>query len=273
MKVNVYEKVTAAIVAALERGTIPWRKPWTGIGSATNISTKKAYRGLNHLLLGLSEYGSNYWATYKQAQVMGGQVRKGEKGRIVVFWKMLQVEKEGTKKEIPFLRYSTVFNFDQIDWEKLPNLPKEQTFEFEADQRCQDVVDGYPSPPSMRTGTAAFYRPADDTVVIPRPQCFQDSKKYYSTTFHELIHSTGHKSRLNRPGIENIAAFGSETYSKEELIAEMGAAFLCAHAGIDSTLDHSASYINSWIRVLKGDSRLAVQAAGAAQRAADHILG
>ncbi len=279
-KPTAYDKVTSAIIEALEKGTIPWRRPWSGGGAPINAVSKRAYRGVNNIVLELTQFGKGYesavWCTFKQAKDIGGRVRKGEKGSPIVFWKMLESkDKEGNARTIPFLRSSTVFNVDQIDWEddKRPSDPEVKTWENEPVARCESVIAGYAGPEKTFGGDRCCYMPALDRVNMVRIDRFESVDEYYSTFFHELIHSTGHKDRLARPGIETVAAFGDPVYSKEELVAEMGATFLAHHVGVDSTLQHSASYIASWIRVLKGDPKLAVHAAGAAQRAADLVLG
>lgn len=282
-KQSVYEIVTNKIVEALEKGVIPWQKPWNGRQHAPrSASTGKPYRGVNAFLLALQAnamgYDSPYWLTYKQAQSLGGNVRKGEKSTLVVFYKTWETKDKDTGEDvkIPVLRYFNVFHASQCDGlpEKFYVVPDADGHEFTPIQNCENVVAGYADPPAIEHGgTSAFYKPSADTVRMPVAEKFQNSEAYYTTLFHELAHSTGHCSRLDRKGIANVAAFGSESHGREELIAEMGAAFLCGHCGIESTMQNSASYVQGWLKAIKQDSRLVVQSAGAAQKAADWILG
>ena len=277
MSEKVYQMVTDRIVSLLEQGTPPWRRTWSGSTGTTprNLASKRAYRGINSLLLSSMGYSSDYWMTYKQASERNGQVRKGEKGMSVIFWKQLDIvdSNSGEEKKIPFLRYSTVFNLDQIDGIEAPDAPV-QNINFSPIQRAEEIVICMQNQPTIvHEESRAFYRPFTDTVNMPKPNLFHKTEYYYSTLFHELVHSTGHKDRLARPGIMERTSFGSNDYSKEELVAEMGAAFLCAQIGIDQhTIEDSAAYLQNWIKVLKGNSELAVCAASAAQRAADYII-
>ncbi|MBT2758777.1 DUF1738 domain-containing protein [Mesobacillus foraminis] len=271
MKKSVYEIVTEKVMEELERGVVPWRKPWIN-GGAVNWKTQKPYRGINTFLLEAGEY-----ATFKQIQEAGGKVRKGEKSHIVVFWKWLETEDEesGKIEKIPYLRYYRVFEINsQVDG--LESKRKEQSFDHDQIRKAEGIYKGYVNSPdyTFLPGRAVYY-PTIDKINCPPLKDFLKGEEYYSNLFHEMIHSTGHKSRLARPGVttQNVA-FGDEVYSKEELVAEMGAAMLCGVAGIDnSTIENSASYIHSWLRSLKEDHRLVIQAAAQAQKAADHILG
>ncbi|MBZ5697656.1 MAG: ssDNA-binding domain-containing protein [Acidobacteriia bacterium] len=269
-----YEIVTESIIKQLESGVAPWRKPWRTEPPA-NLVSKKEYRGINIFLLASLGYGSRYWITYRQAQALGGSVTKGQHGSKVVFWKIDEYRKENKEtgetenhKSI-LLRYYTVFNLEQCEGIKSPE-PHQVIHPI---KQCEHIVNSIPNPPSFEQDSRAFYRPSTDTVGMPRRSAFDSAEKYYSTLFHELTHSTGHPSRVGREGIMEHNPFGSEDYSKEELVAEMGAAMLCGVAGIESqTLDDSVSYLQSWIKRLKSDSRLIVSAASQAQKAADYIL-
>ncbi len=269
-----YEIVTETIIRQLESGVAPWRKPWhTGVPA--NFVSKKEYRGINIFLLAFQGFGSRYWLTYRQAQALGGSVRKGERGTKVVFWKIDEYQKQNaetgekeTRNSI-LLRYYTVFNLEQCDGIKSPDFAPA----IHPLGQCENIVNSMPSPPGFEQEAQACYRPSTDTVGMPARSGFDSAEKYYSTFFHELTHSTGHPSRVGREGIMNHNPFGSEDYSKEELVAEMGAAMLCGVAGIESqTLDNSAAYLQTWIERLRSDSRLVVSAASQAQKAADYIL-
>ena len=279
-----YAEVTARILAALEGGTVPWRHPWRARGLRNAVS-HRPYRGINLLVLGLTSMEASYddarWLTYRQAEQLGGHVRRGEHGTRVIFWKWpardeereagLDDERRGG--DFPLMRLYTVFNVRQCDGLSLPD--PESGGEFDPLEHAEAIVTGYADrPPVLHDAEAAYYVPAQDEVHLPPRGAFRDADGYYATLFHELAHSTGHPSRLEREGYQESAPFGSPVYSREELVAEFAAAFLCQEAGIDaSRLDQSAAYIASWLRALKDDRRLAVAAAGQAQRAVDHILG
>jgi antirestriction protein ArdC len=271
---SVYEIITNQILAELERGQVPWRKPWRTLPPA-NLVSKKPYRGINVFLLAFAGYGSQYWLTFNQAKQLGGNIRKGQHGTKIVFWKCNTRETESADGEIEerrsaFLRYYTVFNLEQTEGLKaLLRLPP--AFPIES---AEEIVKGMPNPPAFEQDSRAAYVPSSDTVTMPSRAAFYSQAEYYSTLFHELTHSTGHAKRLGREGIEKIQPFGSEDYSKEELVAEMGSAMLCGAAGIEqTTIGNSAAYLRSWINRLKADSRLVISAARAAQEAADYIRG
>ncbi|UOF82068.1 antirestriction protein [Caudoviricetes sp.] len=268
----VYEVINQRILDALEKGTIPWRKPWSGGGAARNLVSGKEYRGINSFILNLSDYQSPYWLTFKQAKDLGGSVRKGEKGSPVMFWNFKEVTEDGKEKTIPICRYYTVFNVAQCDGIESPDaLVFVNT--FTPIERAEMIVKSFASCPAIEHGSkGAFYRPANDTVSMPNRETFDTPSDYYAVLFHELGHSTGHEKRLNRDGIVHFNGFGSHSYSKEELVAEFTAAFLCGHAGIDNTLDRSAAYIASWLKVLRDNKTWLASAAGQAQKAADLIL-
>jgi antirestriction protein ArdC len=274
---SVYEIVTEKILEELESGQIPWEMPWT-IEAPKSLVSGKEYRGINTMLLGLAGFSSPYWLTYKQAIDRGGNVKKGAKGTLIVFWKWLEnprrhdaeTDSEDTAKggRAPLLRYYTVFNVEQCEGIDAP-APRPAVASIDA---ADQIIAGYQNPPAIARGAQAAYSIVSDVVTMPAPECFEKSDEYYSVFFHELTHSTRHTSRLNR-GEGKSNKFGGEEYSKEELVAEMGAAMLCAKAGITSTVRHSAGYIQNWIQALKNDTRMVVLAAAQAQKAADHILG
>jgi len=271
---NVYEIITNRILEQLEKGVVPWQKPWKTT-MPRNLVSGKPYRGINILLLSLQDHGSAYWATFKQIKQAGGSVAKGSKSTPVVYWNMKEVEDKetGEKKEVPFMRYYRAFNLDQTEGiEK----PEEEQNEVEPLEACENIVTGMPDKPAIfHNGmNRAYYSPVRDAIHLPLKSKFVSSGEYYSTLFHELIHSTGHSSRLNRKGITEMTSFGSEKYSKEELIAEIGSAFLCGQARIENkTINNSAAYVQSWLKELKSDKKLVVIAAAQAQKAVDWIYG
>jgi antirestriction protein ArdC len=269
-----YEIVTEFIIKQLESGVAPWRKPW-GTETPANLASKKEYRGINIFLLASQGYGSRYWVTYRQAQALGGTVKNGQHGSKVVFWKISEHRSENQKSEETenrksiLLRCYDVFNLEQCEGIKFPDPVRA----INPIEPCESIVRAMPNPPGFAQDARACYRPSTDTVGMPARSAFLAAEEYYSTLFHEITHSTGHPSRLGREGIMNHNPFGSADYSKEELVAEMGAAMLCGAAGIESrTLGNSAAYLQTWISKLKSDSRLIVSAASQAQKAADYIL-
>jgi antirestriction protein ArdC len=274
---SVYQIVTDRIIQQLEQGVAPWRRPWRA-EPPCNLVSGKPYRGINPFLLATQGYGSRFWMTYNQATRLGGHVRKGEKSSIVTFWnvgkdKIIRDAAGNERKTRPFLlRFYRVFNLDQTEGiadklgikasPRIPNL-----------DQCDAIFAGMPNRPAITQDGRAWYRPSTDTVGIPARTAFNSAEEYYSTLFHELTHSTGHTSRIGREGIEKLNEFGSESYSREELIAEMGSAMLAGHTGIaPATIANSASYLKSWIDVLRGDSKLIISAASAAQKSSDYIL-
>jgi antirestriction protein ArdC len=278
-----FDVITDRVIQRLEAGTVPWNKPWHGsAGMPKNLVSKQQYRGINVFLLHCLGYESPYFLTFKQAKKLGGHVRKGEKGCPVVFWKRLDVKEETTEdgqkvfkvKQVPMLRYYTVFNVSHCEGIEAPALDVPER-EHDPIEAADQIANGMHNAPQIRHGhTGASYSPPEDVVRMPRPEVFNDDGAYYSTLFHELTHSTGHGSRLDRKLESDPAPFGSPDYSREELVAEMGAAFLCGEAGILHTnIDQSAAYIAGWLKKLKDDRKLVVTAAAQAQKAADHILG
>ena len=272
---DIYAEVTARIIAQMEEGVIPWSKPWVACGKAISRSTGKPYSLLNQMLLGRpGEY-----LTFKQCQEAGGKVRKGEKSSMVVFWKWLEQKDEetGEVKEVPFLRYYNVFHIDQCEGVTAKHTT-ETAFPDGAEplEAAQEIIYDYLSREGVKLsheeGDRAFYRPSTDEVVLPVRKQFMSTAEYYSTVFHELTHSTGHTKRLNR--LSKPSFFGTEDYSKEELVAEIGAATLVNHVGLETStsLRNNAAYIQNWLKVLKDDKRFIVSAAGKAEKAVALIL-
>lgn len=271
----VYARITESIISRLESGVVPWHKPWREAGFPANLVSKRPYRGINVFVLGAQGFGSPYWLSFRQASELGGTVRKGEKATPVVFWKWHDKEFEAAeqkkKARIPLLRYYHVFNVEQCEGVSYPKPPVREVHPIEA---AETLCLGYDNPPYIERGEQAFYRPKLDSISMPMMDRFETAEEYYSTLFHEFVHSTGHEKRLDRKTLTDLCPFGSTNYSKEELIAEMGAAMLSGECGIDhAVIDNSASYIASWLKRLQNDRRLVVVAAGQAQQAVDHILG
>lgn len=285
---DVYSIVTEKIINLLEQGAVPWRRPWTGSGLPRNVVSKKPYRGINHFLLSASKYVQPYWLTIRQANELGGHIRKGEESTIIVFWKVEdrrtdaqgESEAELTNDEARrrfVLRYYRVWNVEQCELPEraLEKLPKIETHQHDPIESVERIVAGMPNPPAIEhAGTKAFYSSATDRITMPPRSLFISAEEYGSTIFHETIHATGNEKRLARESITEAAAFGSATYSKEELVAEMGGAYLCAEAGIsNAVIANQAAYIAGWLKRLRDDRRLVILAAAQAQHAADYILG
>lgn len=284
MSTEVYSIVTERMIALLQAGVAPWRKTWCGGDCPRNLVSRKSYRGVNLLLLGSSSFASPYWLTFNQVQQLGGRVCKGAKSELVIFWKLFddahstnrkEAREERPAKRIPMLRYYRVFNVEQTEGLN-KHIPQQSTEPFTPIELAARIIEAMPQRPFIRHDEpSAFYAPARDYVNLPQPETFNTPADYYAVAFHELTHATGHETRLNRAGVAGshaLAPFGSGDYSREELVAELGSAYLCAEAGIGSTLENSAAYLQGWLDVLKADSRLIVTTASAAQRAADFIL-
>ena len=275
---NVYEVITERILGQLEAGVVPWRRPWTMVDSK-NVATGKKYRGINAITL-----PGGLFATFKQVKALGGHVKKGAHGFPVVFFSFPsgkegeeeheeETEKKGRKA--PIIRYYHVFRLEDCEGIDLGPFQADEgkTASVEA---AETIVQEMPNRPTIieKSSGEAYYCPSTDTVQIPSRSQFPKIEEFYSTLFHELSHSTGHADRLGRKTLTAAAAFGSSAYGKEELVAEFSASFLCGTAKIDNTtIKNSASYIDSWKRVIKADSKLVLQAAGMGQKAADYILG
>lgn len=271
-----YDQITERIIALLEQGTVPWQKPWQAkTGLPRNLISKRPYRGINVFLLHAMHYESPFWLTFRQAMELGGSVRKGEKACPVVFWKQLEVEDKetGEAEKISLLRLYSVFNLAQIDG--LKNTPAITEEPANGITSAAQIIEQMPQRPPIKHGMArAFYSLSGDYVGLPSPERFKSEAEYYCVAYHELVHSSGHSSRLNRSTLTESEGFGSDPYCKEELIAEMGAAFLCGQAGIaERTIENSAAYIQGWLEQLQNDNKLIVRAAAQAQKAADFILG
>lgn len=279
---DVYQQVTDRIISIIERGTIPWRRNWSaGSGMPRNLVSKKEYRGINVFLLSAMPYSSPYWLTYKQALDLGGNVRKGEKSSMVVFWKMLDKhnqDQDGDTRatgKIPLLKHYNLFSAEQCENIPIPSDPEETVNPFSHIEKCEQIIAGYKNRPDIHYGgSKAFYRVSEDRVQMPHEHTFNTSADFYHVLFHELSHSTGSKSRLARKEVIERNEFGSEDYSSEEICADLSASMLSAVAGISNeTVELSASYINGWLSVLRQDKKAIVIAAARAQASADHILG
>lgn len=271
---RIFKAVTDKIIAELESGTIPWRRLWA-VSNPVNAVSGRAYRGINRIILALSGYSCPKWATFNQVNKLGGRVKKGEKSTVVIYWQWIKKEVErpnGEKEEIrfPYVKSYQVFNLEQTTVEiKTKKLRKVRRL-----KKAAAIIDNMPKRPAIgHGGDKAYYCLSTDAVQLPPKGSFEDVEGYYSTAFHELAHSTRHKTRLNR-GHDVSRKFGDETYSQEELVAELAAAFMCADCNIESkkSIANSAAYIASWLKVLKADRRMVAIAASQAEKAAEFIL-
>lgn len=270
---KLYEEITNKIIEKLENGVIAWRRPYSDANYPVNWNTGKMYRGINMMLLDGGEY-----ATFKQISKAGGKIKKGEKAHTVVFWKMLNIEDEesGEEKKLPMLRTYKVFEIN-TQVEGLESKREVIEYDNEPIDQAKSIVNEYfsrnNSPKFTRKVGIPCYIPSEDRVCMPKINDFINSEEYYSTFFHEMVHSTGHNDRLKREAVNKKISFGNNDYSKEELVAEIGASMLSAEARIDTvTIDNSASYIDNWLQQLRNDKTLIVKAAQKAQKATDYIL-
>lgn len=288
---DTYQKITDYVLAELEKGKIIWQQGWNSSGFPKNIISNQAYRGWNVFFLNfatlINGYAQPHFITFKQAQAKGGTIRKGEKGYPIVYWAKIEDKRrtivtkdqqtgDETSRHPAALvpKYYTVFNVDQtegLDDLQTPIIPAVPVNTITA---CEEIVTGMPHPPRIdyqRNGP--YYNRVTDTVVVPPASAFIHTEEMYCTLFHELGHATGHPSRLNRKELVESDGFGHEVYSREELTAELTAAYLCGVAGIEqSTLRNSTAYIQGWLAALRNDKTLVIKAAAQAQKAADYIL-
>ena len=285
---DVYEIITENIINLLEQEIVPWRRPWTATGLPRNLVSKKPYRGVNYFLLSATKYVSPFWLSMKQANQLGGQVRKGEHGTIIVFWKVDDDRADNdrdhdetsdisTKDRRRFpLRYYRVWNVEQCQLPQtvLDKLPRIETHEHDPIEAAERIIAGMPNPPEIQyAGSKAFYSSITDRITLPPRELFTSAEEFYATALHETVHSSGSQKRLARDSIVEAAPFGSPMYSLEELIAEMGAAFLCAEAGISpAVIENQAAYIHGWLKKIRDDRKLVIHAAAKAQKAADYVL-
>lgn len=271
---NIYKTITNQIIADLENNHLPWEQPWDGTNIPTNLKSKKAYRGINILILWSMamkyQYSSNYWLTFKQAKELGGTVKKKSKGTPILFYMEIvkKVENketgEETEKKILIPKYYNVFNLVQTEGIKI-NTANEN--DFNPVSKAEDII--HNSGAVIKEGSSgAYYRSDIDVIGIPKRSLFEAVEGFYNTLFHELSHWTGRKDRLNR---ELNNKYGESKYAFEELVAELGASFLSSTAGLSYSTQH-ASYIKSWLKLLKGDSKAVIKAASLAQKACDYVL-
>ena len=272
---NMYEVINNMIMEKLQKGKMPWKQTWNNFGPARNYVSKKPYRGINALILNNTDYEYPLFLTFLQVKELGGALKKGSKSIQVIYWKTLEFENDEKIKRIPFLRYYNVFNVDSVEGVKL-QLPAK--YVNDSIECCETIINDMPSKPIIEHGgDEPYYNWREDQVKVPHRDNFILSDEYYATLFHELAHSTGHESRLNREECMKPTVYGSREYCKEELVAEIATCFLCGEAGIsNNTIDNSSAYIQFWVErltyMLREDNKAFVRASAQAQKAADFIL-
>lgn len=288
---DLYQEVTNKIIGMIEQGVAPWRRTWSTYGLARNYATGHIYTGINLILMNNTSHPIPYFMTFNQVKERGGQIRKGAKAEMVIYFNVYYkdsgdqtISKEqararsGSGEEIQvlkFIKYYNVFNIadvEGIDFE----ISEIELKQNEKIAMCECVIDQMPKRPEIRIidSDRAFYSPRLDFVVMPTIRQFESPEAYYATFFHELIHATGHGSRLARDEVMNPQTYGTKPYGREELVAEIGASFLCSSAQIDydDIMENNAAYLAGWVEILKEDSKIIFRAAAEAQKAADYIL-
>ena len=272
---NMYEVINGMIMDKLQNGKMPWKQTWNNFGRARNYVSKKPYRGINALILNNTDCEYPLFLTFLQVKELGGYIKKGSKSIEVIYWKTLEFENDEKIKRIPFLRYYNVFNVDYVEGVKL-KLPTR--YVNDPIECCETIINDMPSKPVIKHGgDEPYYNWREDRVKVPHRANFTVSNEYYATLFHELAHSTGHESRLNREECMKPTVYGSRDYCKEELVAEIATCFLCGEAGIsNNTINNSAAYIQFWLErlthLLREDDKAFVRASAQAQKATDFIL-
>ena len=276
---DIAQTITDRMISELEKGAAPWVKPWRslrgvpGQGMPYNPASGTCYRGANHFWLSMQGHALPWYVTYKQAQALGGNVKPGEKGTPVVYWNVHKKETTGDNGErvtsaYAFIKHYWVFNVEQCEGLELPAIPEAPKADFEPETAVMALVERLALKGGLHHGgDSAFFRPSADSIHMPAMAAFKTSAEYHATLLHESVHATGHDSRLKRL---TPARFGSSEYAYEELVAELGAAMLCMHCGIDGDLRH-AGYIESWLKALRNDKKFILSAAGKAQAAMDWL--
>lgn len=264
-KSDLYTRINNQILEKLNEGVIPWKMSWE-VGVPANFISKKAYHGINFLSLSTKDFSSPYYLTFYQCKQKGGSIKRGEKSSMIIYYKPLDIKDEvNENSRVPFIKYSNVFNIVQTNLEALPDdVPKIVS--------CESIIDNMLDKPVMKSNISrCYYTPAEDYISLPRAAEFYSTEEYYSTLFHELIHWTGHGSRVNRASLTD---FHDENYNYEELVAEIGSAYLCSLCGISTmVVENQSAYINGWLNLSNEKEGLFPKAAKDAQKAVDYILG
>jgi antirestriction protein ArdC len=280
IKIDVYQLVTDQIMALLSQGIIPWQRPWNDSGIPMNVLSKRQYRGINLWLLLSLNYEQQLYLTWDQLKSIGGSVIAGEKGHIVVYWQPVQKKAEeeiaAKLQKVPLLRYYKVFNVSQCRNIPEDRIPKIARVISENDPllECEAIIAGMPNVPRIQhKDQRACYHIETDVINMPKKKSFLFIEGYYSTLYHELVHSTGAEKRLGRKTLTDMVSFGTESYAMEELVAEIGSAFLSRFSGIlPNAITNTVAYLDNWLGVFKKDKRFIITASGQSQKAIDFIL-
>jgi antirestriction protein ArdC len=288
---DLYQEVTYKIISMLEQGVAPWRRTWSTYGLAKNYITGHVYRGINFILMNNTSHLIPYFLTFNQIREIGGKLKKGAKAEKVIYFNLVYKDRDNRTvsneeathlynigaevKTLKFIKYYSVFNVEDVEGIKL-DISEIQLKPNEKKDKCESIVENMPKCPEIKhiDSKGAFYSPGLDIVNMPQIEQFESAEAYYATLFHELIHSTGHVSRLGREEVMNPHGFGSKPYSREELVAEMGASFLCSSVQIDfdQIFENNVAYLSGWLKVLKEDSKFIFKVASEAQKGVDFIL-
>ncbi|MBK7800096.1 MAG: DUF1738 domain-containing protein [Saprospiraceae bacterium] len=291
---SLYDEVTNRIITMIEQGVAPWRKTWSTFGLARNYLSGRLYSGINYILMNNTGHPIPYFMTFNQVKKLGGGLKKGSDAYKVIYFKVYYKDSDDNTlvpavanakylkgkdiRILRFIRYYNVFNVEDIEGIEIEDsrFPEVKLIDNEKIARCEEIIKNMPNPPDLRQIDAnrAFYSPSQDCINMPAIRQFETSEHYYATYFHELIHATGHSSRLARTEVMDFSGFGTISYSKEELVAEMGASFISSYCQInyDSIVENNASYLAGWLKVLEEDSRLIFKVSAEAQKAVDYIL-
>lgn len=288
---DLYQEVTSKIISMLEQGVAPWRRTWSTYGLAKNYATGHVYTGINFILMNNTVHHVPYFMTFNQVRTMGGKLKKGAKAEKVIYFNVVYKDRDNRTvssdeathlynigaevKTLKFIKYYNVFNISDLEGIEL-DIPEIHLKPNEKIGKCESIVENMPKCPEIKhiDSKGAFYSPGLDIVNMPQIEQFESAEEYYATLFHELIHSTGHATRLTREEVMNPHAFGSKPYSREELVAEMGASFLCSSVQIDfdKIFENNVAYLAGWLKVLKEDSKFIFKVASEAQKGVDFIL-
>lgn len=288
---DVYQEVTDKIISMLERGVAPWRRTWSTYGLAKNYVTGHVYTGINFILMNNTSHLIPYFLTFNQIREIGGKLKKGTKAEKVIYFNVVYKDRDNRMvskdvathlynigaevKTLKFIKYYNVFNISDVEGIEL-EISEDQLKPNEKIDKCESIVENMPKCPEIKhiDSKGAFYSPGLDIVNMPQIEQFESAEAYYATLFHELIHSTGHVSRLGREEVMNPHTFGSKPYSREELVAEMGASFLCfsVQIGFDQIFENNVAYLSGWLKVLKEDSIFIFKVASEAKKGTDFIL-
>jgi antirestriction protein ArdC len=265
---EIVKKINQQILEAIKEGTIPWRKRWLSLNLKNGV-TDYEYHGINIFILAMQGYSDPRWLTFNQVKKIHGHVLAKAKGTTIIFWKPIEIKKDDKKEIIPLLESYTVFNVKQCEVDYQLLKPIEESA-IEKNTNAEALISNYKDCPEIRTANEGYYAPVEDYIGMPPINRFTSQDAYYEALFHELIHSTGNEKRLNRCISDKRPS--KEEYSREEMIAEMGASYLLELAEIPFPIKMAADYINGWSTAVKEDKYLFIKSASQAERALRYIL-